>query len=140
MRDPLLDHQISWAVELRNRLCKSFLLTVVSTTLVTSLFFVVYFSVQRHPAYRPFMMPRTALDWIIPFQPAALLAYVSVWIYVGVGPGLQRTVREFAVYGLWLCGLLISGLGIFYFWPTQVPPPVLAATSFPWVCRAASNR
>jgi membrane-associated phospholipid phosphatase len=131
VRDPLLDHQASWAVELRNRLCNSFLLTVVSTTLITTLFFVVYFAVQRHPAYRPFIMPRTELDWIIPFQPTALLAYVSVWIYVGVGPGLQRTVREFAVYGLWLCGLLITGLIIFYFWPTQVPPPALTATSFP---------
>ena len=34
-------------------------------------------------------MPRTRLDLLIPFQPAALLAYVSLWVYVGVGPGLQ---------------------------------------------------
>jgi membrane-associated phospholipid phosphatase len=130
VRDPL-SMQTPWAVALRNRVYKNFLLTVVSTTAITSLFFVAYFAVQRHPAFKPIMMPRTELDWAIPFQPAALVAYLSVWIYVGVGPGLQRTIREFAVYGLWLCGLLISGLGIFYFWPTQVPVPALAATSFP---------
>jgi membrane-associated phospholipid phosphatase len=121
----------SWAAELRNRVRKSFLLTVVSTTLVTALFFIAYFGVQRHPANAPIMMPRTELDLLIPFQPPALLAYVSLWIYVGVGPGLQRTVREFAVYGLWLSGLCSIGLVIFYFWPTQLPSTVLAVTSFP---------
>ena len=120
-----------WAVELGNRIRNGFFRTTISTTLLTGLFFMGYFWVQRHPAYTPIMMPQTALDLSIPFQPPALLAYVSVWIYIGFGPGLQRTVREFAVYGLWLCGLCISGLTIFYFWPTQVPRVVLAATDFP---------
>jgi membrane-associated phospholipid phosphatase len=120
-----------WAVELCNRIRNSFFRTTISTTLLTGLFFIAYFWVQRHPAYTPVMMPQTALDLSIPFQAPALLAYVSVWIYIGFGPGLQRTVREFTVYGLWLCGLCISGLGIFYFWPTQVPRLALAATSFP---------
>jgi membrane-associated phospholipid phosphatase len=93
--------------------------------------FCGYFFVQRHPAYVPVMMPRTGLDLLIPFQPAALVAYVSLWVYIGVGPGLQRTSAEFAVYGLWMCGLCAAGLGIFYFWPTQVPSPLLRATSFP---------
>jgi membrane-associated phospholipid phosphatase len=35
------------------------------------------------------------------------------------------------VYGLWLGGLCCSGLAIFYFWPTQLPATVWAATSFP---------
>jgi membrane-associated phospholipid phosphatase len=120
-----------WAVELGNRIRKGFFRTTISTTLLTGLFFIAYFWVQRHPAYTPVMMPQTVLDLSIPFQAPALLAYVSVWIYIGFGPGLQRTVREFTVYGLWLCGLCISGLGIFYFWPTQVPRAVFAATNFP---------
>jgi membrane-associated phospholipid phosphatase len=120
-----------WAVELGNRIRKGFFRTTISTTLLTGLFFIAYFWVQRHPAFTPIMMPQTALDLSIPFQPPALLAYVSVWIYIGFGPGLQRTVREFTVYGLWLCGLCVIGLAIFYFWPTQVPRTVLAATNFP---------
>ena len=120
-----------WAVELISRIGKGFFRTTISTTLLTGLFFIAYFWVQRHPAYTPIMMPQTALDLSIPFQAPALLAYVSVWVYIGFGPGLQRTVREFTVYGLWLCGLCVSGLGIFYFWPTQVPRLVLPATSFP---------
>ncbi len=114
-----------------SRIRRNFLLTAVSTTLLTGLFFIGYFWVQRHPAYAPITMPRTGLDLLIPFQPPALLAYASLWIYAGVGPGIQRTIREFSVCGLWLCGLCLCGLGIFYFWPTQVPSEVLAATSFP---------
>ncbi len=124
-------HQSRWAVELAGRIRRNFLLTAVATTSLTGLFFMVYFWVQQHQAYAPITMPRTELDLLIPFQPPALLAYVSLWIYVGIGPGIQRTIREFSVCGLWLCGLCVCGLGIFYFWPTQVPPEVLAATSFP---------
>ena len=76
-------------------------------------------------------MPRTGLDLMIPFQPLALLAYVSIWIYVGVGPGLQRTRSEFAAYGFWIGAMCVTGLGIFYFWPTQVPALPLEATRFP---------
>jgi membrane-associated phospholipid phosphatase len=120
-----------WAAELASRIRAGFLRTVISTSALTGIFFIAYFFVQRHPAYPPMQMPLTALDLLIPFQPAALLAYVSLWIYVGVGPGLQRSFRDFAVCGLWLCALCVGGLAIFYFLPTQVPPPVLSATRFP---------
>src|SRR5450631_387017 len=110
-----------WTIELGARARRNFVLTVIGTTLLTALFFICYFYVQRHPAYTPTVLPLTALDRIIPFQPQALLAYASLWIYIGVGPGLQRTSSELAVYALWMCGLCIGGLGIFYFWPTQVP-------------------
>jgi membrane-associated phospholipid phosphatase len=123
--------QRSWNFELGSRVRASFLLTVLWTTFLTGVFFVGYFFVQRHPAYPPTIMPQTGVDLSIPFQPAALLAYVSLWIYIGVGPGLQRTLGEFAAYGLWLCALCIAGLAIFYFWPTQVPTRILAVTHFP---------
>jgi membrane-associated phospholipid phosphatase len=111
-----------WAAELGMRVRRSFVLTLIGTTVFIGLFFIGYFYVQRHPAYTPIMMPVTPLDLMIPFQPNALLAYVSLWIYVGAGPGLQRTFTELAVYSLWMAGLCITGLAIFYFWPTQTPP------------------
>jgi membrane-associated phospholipid phosphatase len=120
----------SWT-ELGTRLRQGFIRTTVCTSLLTGLFFIAYFGVQRHPSHAALLMPRTALDLIIPFQPAALLAYVTLWIYVGVGPGLQRTARDFAAYGAWLCGLCLTGLTIFYFWPTRVPYSVAIATGFP---------
>ena len=114
-----------WAAELGMRARRSFVLTLIGTTVFIGLFFIGYFYVQRHPAYTPIMMPVTPLDLMIPFQPHALLAYVSLWIYVGAGPGLQRTFTELAVYSLWMGGLCITGLAIFYFWPTQTPPLTL---------------
>jgi membrane-associated phospholipid phosphatase len=120
-----------WYVELGTRVRRSFVVTVIVTTLLTGLFLIGYLYVQRHPAYTPTIMPLTALDRMIPFQPQALLVYVSLWIYIGIGPGLQRTFAGVAVYGLWMCGLCIAGLAIFYFWPTQVPSLTLDATGFP---------
>jgi membrane-associated phospholipid phosphatase len=120
-----------WYVELGTRIGRSFVVTVIVTTLLTGLFLIGYLYVQRHPAYTPTIMPLTALDRLIPFQPQALLVYVSLWIYIGIGPGLQRTFAGVAVYGLWMCGLCIAGLAIFYFWPTQVPSLTLDATGFP---------
>ncbi len=121
----------AWVAEFRARVRAGFVPTTFWTTLLTSLFFVGYLFVQRHPAYAPTVMPRTGLDLLIPFQPAALVAYVSIWVYVGVGPALQRTRSDFAAYGLWMCALCVTGLGIFYFWPTQVPTPLPEATRFP---------
>ncbi len=53
-------------------------------------------------------MPRLALDDLIPFMPAVLPVYVSLWIYVGFGPGLQRTGQEFVRYTLWLGALCVT--------------------------------
>src|SRR5580700_8325469 len=103
---------------------KTLVVTLIGTTVFIALFFIGYFYVQQHPAYTPIIMPVTTLDQIISFQPYALLAYVSVWIYVGAGPGLQRTLTEIAVYSLWMGALCVTGLAIFYFWPTQTPPLV----------------
>jgi membrane-associated phospholipid phosphatase len=123
--------RLRWTVELGRRARRRFFVTTVGTTLITGLFFIGYFYVQRHPAYAPTTMPLTALDLIIPFQPQVLFAYVSLWIYIGAGPALQRTFACLAVYALWMCGLCIGGLGIFYFWPTQVPSLTLDATGVP---------
>jgi membrane-associated phospholipid phosphatase len=125
------DPPLRWTIELGTRARRSFVLTLIGTTFLTGLFFIAYFYVQRHPAYTPTVLPLTALDQMIAFQPQALPVYVSLWIYIGVGPGLQRTSAELAVYALWMCGLCIAGLGIFYFWPTQVPALAAETADFP---------
>jgi membrane-associated phospholipid phosphatase len=76
-------------------------------------------------------MPLTALDHLIPFQPYTLGAYLSLWVYVGIAPGLQLTFKELVVYGLWIGGLCITGLALFYFWPTQIPPLSMDVSGYP---------
>jgi len=98
------------------------LLKVLATTVVIGLFFVAYFHLLHHPEHAVRTVPLTALDRIIPFEPAALFVYLTLWLYVGVGPGLQPNLRALVAYGLWIGGLCAAGLVIFLLWPTNVPP------------------
>lgn len=121
----------AWTTEIALRMRRHFLLKLFGTTACVWAFFVGYFYLLRHPAYPVVVMPLTALDRLIPFQPATLVAYLSLWLYVGVAPGLQLTFRELLVYGLWAGALCLTGLGLFYFWPTAVPPTTFDASAYP---------
>ncbi len=105
-------------------------LKLVGITAFTWLFFVAYFHLLRHPVHPVAVMPLTALDHLIPFQPQALFAYLSLWLYIGTAPGLQMRFLELVVYGLWAAALCLTGLACFYFWPTQVPPLLIDVTGF----------
>ena len=86
-----------------------------------SIFFVLYFELLRHPVRPPLVMPLTALDHAIPFEPMAFYAYVSLWVYVGIAPGLLLSLRALVLYVLWIGGLCLAGLACFYVAPTAVP-------------------
>lgn len=120
-----------WTADIGRRIRRHLLLKVVGTTAFTWLFFIGYFHLLRQPVNPVTVMPLTALDRLIPFQPQALIAYFSLWVYVGVAPGLQLTFKELGSYGLWVGALCLTGLGLFYLWPTQIPPIARDATDFP---------
>jgi len=125
--------QLRWDAELLVRARRNCLLTFAGMTIFNALFFMGYFHAQQHPMHVPITVPVTRLDLMIPYQPQLLAAYVSLWIYLGAGPGLQRSFSEVAMYTLWMAALCVTALGIFYFWPTQVPPllPGAGAHSLP---------
>ena len=89
------------------------------------LFFIGYFHVLRHPVRPVTEMPLTPLDQWVTFEPLALVAYVSLWVYVGIPAGLLPSVRQLVVYGLWVGALCTTGLVGFYAFPTAVPQPFL---------------
>ncbi len=121
----------TWTADMWLRIRRHFLLKAVGTTVFTWLFFIAYFHLLRNPVYPVVVMPLTALDSLIAFQPYALGAYLSLWVYVGVAPGLQLTFRELVVYGLWIGALCLTGLGFFYFLPTRIPPLTVDVSGFP---------
>lgn len=121
----------AWKTELGYRMRYHFVLKTVGITAVTWLFFIAYFHLQQNPAYPVTLMPLTAVDQWIPLQPAALVAYLSLWVYVGIAPALQRTLAELVVYGLWIGAMCLTGLALFYFWPTAVPLRPQDASGFP---------
>lgn len=85
------------------------------------LFFAAYFHVLHHPVNSVTTMPLTPLDEWISFQPWAFWIYVSLWLYVGISPALQPTLRALLQYGAWATALCLTGLLCFYLWPTAVP-------------------
>jgi PAP2 superfamily len=95
------------------------------------LFFIGYFHTLRHPMHDLVVMPLTWLDHAVAFQPQALWVYLSLWVYVGVAPGLLSTFRELLVYALWIGALCLVGLICFHFWPTAVPRPAMDLTGYP---------
>jgi len=123
--------QRPWLGEIGRRIVRLFLLKLVGISAFMWAFFVAYFYLLRHPAYPVLEMPLTALDRLIPFEPMAMLPYLSLWFYVGIAPGLMWSFRALVVHGLWAAGLCIVGLGCFYFWPTAVPAAALGVANHP---------
>ena len=111
----------SWTADLGQRLRRLFWLKLIGTTTWTWLFFVGYFELLRNPTGPVHLVPLTPLDHWVSFQGWALVPYLSLWVYVGVAPGLLRDFRSLFVYGLWSGALCLTGLALFALWPTQIP-------------------
>jgi hypothetical protein len=111
----------SWTADIGSRMLKYLPLKVVGISGFMWVFFIGYFHMLRHPVHPVTVMPLTALDRLLPFQPEWLAVYLSLWFYIGIAPGLMLTLRELIVYGLWAAALCLAGLVCFYFWPSAVP-------------------
>lgn len=85
------------------------------------LFFWAYFSVLHHPGGSVTVMPLTVVDTWIPVTPAAFGMYASLWFYVSLPPAFLADMRQLIVYAWSIGTLCLSGLAIFWLWPTAVP-------------------
>jgi membrane-associated phospholipid phosphatase len=110
-----------WMAEIGHRFRYRQWLKIAGVCAFMWLFFTGYFHVMRNPAYPVVTLPLTALDHAIPFVPQALVVYLSLWFYVGIPAGLAATLRTAVLYGAWTAGLCVSGLTLFFFWPTAIP-------------------
>jgi membrane-associated phospholipid phosphatase len=97
------------------------LIKSIGTTLFIGLFFSAYLYLLKAPVYPTTVMPYTLLDHLIGFQPRALPLYISLWVYVSLPPALLSTRRELYGYAMAMAATCMTGLIIFYFWPTAVP-------------------
>ena len=87
------------------------------------LFFGAYFLLLRFPLFPVTTIPLTAWDRWIPFQPAALGLYFSLWVYVSLEPSLAATRGELGCFLKSAAALAVGGLAFFFFWPTATPVP-----------------
>ncbi len=109
------------------------LLKAIGTMFFIGLFFSVYFYLLNGPAYPVTVMPFTALDRLIGFQPLTLPLYASLWVYVSLPPALLATRRELYGYGRAMAGTCLVALVIFFFWPTAVPVADIDWARYPHV-------
>jgi len=98
-----------------------------------SLFFGAYFYLLKNPASAATTMPITIADRLIGFEPLALPIYFSLWVYVSLPPMLMRTRRAIIEYGVWIGGLCVFSLLIYYFFPNAVPPSNIDWAKYPGV-------
>lgn len=96
-------------------------LKAIGTPLFIAVFFGAYIYLLKNPAYSITVMPMTWLDQWVPFQPWTMSFYVSLWVYVSLPSALLATRRELFIYGGGMTATCLTGLLIFYFWPTAVP-------------------
>ena len=114
----------AWYRQIVIRIRAHHLLKGVGTTAYMSIFFIAYFHLMKNPSASVTVMPVTAIDRLVTFQPLALIPYVSLWIYVSLPAALILDRRELIGYGWWIAGLCVAGLTCFYFWPTSVLLPI----------------
>lgn len=96
-------------------------------------FFGIYFYLLKHPAYSVTVMQVTQLDKLISFQPLALPVYLSLWGYLALPLMFLSTRKALFEYGLAMVLMCITGLIIFYFWPTAAPIATIDWTQYPSV-------
>lgn len=106
-------------------------LKAIGTTAIMTVFFVGYFEILRAPLFPPALVPLTALDRWIPFTPAALPIYASLWLYVSLPPAFFVDRRRLIAYGWAIGSLCATGLAIFYFLPTATPAALVNWDAYP---------
>ena len=95
----------------------------LGSTAYMIVFFAAYFWLLRHPLFHVTVMPLTALDRWIGFQPWSIALYVSLWLYVSLVPLLLQDPGELLFYLREAIILGLIGFAIFFFWPTTIPAP-----------------
>jgi hypothetical protein len=105
----------------RSRLYANWKLKFAGIPAFVAVFFAAYFLLLRYPVFDVTMMPVTALDRAIGYEPLALGLYFSLWFYVSLAPSLLSRREDLWFHGGMAAVLGVIGLGIFFVWPTAVP-------------------
>src|SRR5882762_10227868 len=85
-------------------------LKAAGTIAFMSLFFALYFHVQKSPRFPVTHIPLTWLDRAIPMQAWGWIPYLSLWLYTSLPPALQPNFRSLAYYGVCISALCGTGV------------------------------
>lgn len=121
----------AWPQQLRRRAVYLWPLKALGTALFITLFFQAYFHVLHFPSRPALVMPLTALDTWLPFTPLAFPVYAALWVYVSLPPALLGSFAALVRFTWWVLWLCLTGLGLFWLLPTQVPPAAVDWAQYP---------
>lgn len=113
--------QIDWRYQLMARLRSNWWLKAIGITAYITVFMFVYFALLNYPQVAVTVVPLQPLDRWVGFVPWAVVPYASLWLYIGLVPGLLSLRDEMGWYVIAVTLLCLIGCGIFYVWPTVVP-------------------
>jgi membrane-associated phospholipid phosphatase len=122
-RDVMVAASLSCRETLGPRLKAHWRFKLVAGLIIFIAFFIGYFLLLNFHIFPVREMPVTALDRLIPFQPDALLLYLSLYLYILFAPWLLDNKQDLNACCLALSGVGLVGLVIFLFWPTAIPRP-----------------
>jgi membrane-associated phospholipid phosphatase len=111
-----------WIRQIASRMVYLMPLKAVGTAVFMGLFFWAYFAVLRRPLFPVTLMPLTALDEWIPVTVLAFPVYASLWVFASLPAALLKEFRPLILFGLWMAAMCVFCLGIFWLFPTGVPP------------------
>lgn len=106
-------------------------LKAVGTTLFMAFFFWGYFATLARSAGTAVVMPLTFIDAWVPFSTTAYPVYISLWVYVSLPAAFMTGFRPLAHLTLWISALCLSCLGVFWLYPTAVPPAQIDWSLYP---------
>jgi membrane-associated phospholipid phosphatase len=106
---------------LSERLGARWALKGLATTGGIAAFLAVYFLLVHHPVFPVTTMPLTPVDHWVTVSPASLPLYLSLWLYVSIGPALLKSDRELYSYAIACLAMSLIGFAVFLLWPTAVP-------------------
>ena len=84
------------------------------------LFCLPYIYLANYPIFTPTLVPQTWLDHVIPFQPAWIWVYQSVYLLTGTLPLLATTREQLRRYLIGFALLTGACFLIYIFFPTQI--------------------
>ena len=100
---------------------------------------VPYFAAQHVQWRTPTVVPATAVDRLVPFQPAMAWAYLSLYGLVVVVP-LRLGTAELRRYAVGFAGMAVVSAAVFFLFPTTVPRPIGPARDWAYRLVVATDR
>ncbi len=120
-----------WHRRLYARWYSRWWLKTLGIVVYITLFMCAYFALLNHPQHAVTVVPLQPLDHWIAFVPWAVVPYASLWLYIGLVPGMLRIDGEMWRYLAAVTLLSLVGCGIFYVHPTAIPEVAMDWSRWP---------